>query len=149
MVLSVAGCPARRETAASTRDPLYDRCVDRSRIRGARLRSAAARRSNRNCSHTARKRRRESRTGALRSQRTRATLGPGVIAMTSAAVVQHLTGRAEIAIVFRFVRETLGTEEWTPLNRLLKRPCRSPGFHAHSAWIQPKRFCGVSRNFHV
>ena len=36
--------------------------------------------------------------------------------MTLAAVVQGLTGRAEIAIVFRFVRETLGTEVRTPLS---------------------------------
>ena len=36
--------------------------------------------------------------------------------MTFAAVVQGLTGRAEIAIVFRFVSETLGSEEWTPLS---------------------------------
>ena len=64
----------------------------------------------------------ESRTGALWSERARATpfacpdVGPGVIAMTLAAVVQGLTGRADIAIVFRFVSETLGTEEWTPLS---------------------------------
>ena len=36
--------------------------------------------------------------------------------MTLAAVVQGLTGRADIAIVFRFVSETLGSEEWTPLS---------------------------------
>ena len=36
--------------------------------------------------------------------------------MTPAAVVQGLTGRTDIAIVFRFVRETLGTEERTPLS---------------------------------
>src|SRR5713101_3549089 len=64
----------------------------------------------------------ESRTRALRSERARATpfacsdVGPGVIAMTSAAVVHNLTGRADIAIVFRFVSETLGSEEWTPLS---------------------------------
>src|ERR1035438_9495660 len=64
----------------------------------------------------------ESRTRALRSEFARATafaspdVGPGVIAMTLAAVVQGLTGRADIAIVFRLVSETLGTEEWTPLS---------------------------------
>src|SRR5258708_38648905 len=36
--------------------------------------------------------------------------------MTLAAVVQGLTSRADVAIVFRFVTETLGTEEWTPLS---------------------------------
>jgi hypothetical protein len=36
--------------------------------------------------------------------------------MTPAAVVQGLTGRTEIAIVFRFVSEMLGTKEWTPLS---------------------------------
>jgi hypothetical protein len=35
--------------------------------------------------------------------------------MTLAAVVQGLTGRADIAIVFRFVSETVGTEEWAVL----------------------------------
>jgi hypothetical protein len=35
---------------------------------------------------------------------------------TLATVVQGLTGRADIAIVFRFVSETLGAEEWTPLS---------------------------------
>ena len=64
----------------------------------------------------------ESRTRTLRPERARATpfacpdVGPGVIAMTLAAVVQGLTGRADIAIVFQFVSETLGTEEWTPLS---------------------------------
>jgi hypothetical protein len=37
-----------------------------------------------------------------------------MIAMTLAAVVQGLTGRADIAIMFRFVSETLG-----PKNGLL------------------------------
>jgi hypothetical protein len=36
--------------------------------------------------------------------------------MTLAAVVQGLTGRADIAIVFRLVSETVGTEEWTSLS---------------------------------
>ena len=64
----------------------------------------------------------ESRTGALRPERARATpfacpdVGPGVIAMTLTAVVQGLTSRADIAIVFQFVSETLGTEERTPLS---------------------------------
>ena len=59
----------------------------------------------------------ESRTGALWSERARATplaypdVGPGVIAMTSATIVQWLTRRADIPVVSRFIRETLGTEE--------------------------------------
>ena len=36
--------------------------------------------------------------------------------MTLAAVVQRLTSGTEIAILFRFVSETLGTKEWTPLS---------------------------------
>jgi hypothetical protein len=36
--------------------------------------------------------------------------------MTLTTVVQRLTGRAEIAILFRFISETLGAEEWTPLS---------------------------------
>src|SRR3974377_2539884 len=36
--------------------------------------------------------------------------------MTSATIVQRLTGRADIAIVFRFISESLGTEEWTSLS---------------------------------
>jgi hypothetical protein len=35
--------------------------------------------------------------------------------MTLAFVLQGLTGRTDIAIGFRFVTETLGTEEWTSL----------------------------------
>jgi hypothetical protein len=64
----------------------------------------------------------ECRTGALWSQRARATLfacpdvGPGVIALTSTIVVQRLTRRADIAIMFRFISETLGSEEWTSLS---------------------------------
>src|SRR5271166_1724042 len=63
----------------------------------------------------------ESRTRALRSELTRATpfpcpdVSPGVIAMTLAAVVQGLACGTDIAIVFRFVSETLRTEERTPL----------------------------------
>ena len=64
----------------------------------------------------------ESRTRALGLERARATpfacpdVSPGEIAMTLAAVVQGLTGRADIAIVLWLVSETLGTEEWTPLS---------------------------------
>src|SRR5215831_4294468 len=64
----------------------------------------------------------ESCTGALRSERAWAApfagadVSPGVVAMTLATVVQRLTRRADIAIVFRFVGETLGTEERTPLS---------------------------------
>ena len=64
----------------------------------------------------------ESRTRALRSERARATpfacpdVGPGMIAMTSAAVIQRLARRADITILFRFVSEMLGAEEWTPLS---------------------------------
>ena len=64
----------------------------------------------------------ESRTRALRSERARATpfagpdVGPGVIAMTSATVVLGLTRRADIAIVFRFISKTIGSEEWTPFS---------------------------------
>ncbi len=35
--------------------------------------------------------------------------------MTSAAIVQRLTGRADIAIVIRFIQETVGAEERAPL----------------------------------
>jgi hypothetical protein len=38
--------------------------------------------------------------------------------MASTAIVQGLTGRAEIAIVFWFVGETVGTEVGTPLSSL-------------------------------
>jgi hypothetical protein len=64
----------------------------------------------------------ESRTRALRSERARATpfagpdVGPRAIATTLAAIVQRLASRADIAIVFRFVRETLGSEVGTPLS---------------------------------
>jgi transposase len=60
--------------------------------------------------------------GALWSEHARTTpfarpdVGPSVIAMTSTAVVQGLARRADIAIVFRFVRETLGTKIWAPLS---------------------------------
>jgi hypothetical protein len=36
--------------------------------------------------------------------------------MTLAAIVQRLTRRADIAILFWLIRETLGSEEWTPLS---------------------------------
>jgi hypothetical protein len=39
-----------------------------------------------------------------------------MIAMALTTVVQGLTGRADIAIVLRFVSETLGSEEWTPFS---------------------------------
>jgi hypothetical protein len=50
-------------------------------------------------------------------ERARATpfarpdVGPGVVAMTASTVVQRLTCGTDIAIVFRFVSEALGTEE--------------------------------------
>lgn len=41
--------------------------------------------------------------------------------LTSTAVVQGLARRTEIAIVFRFVSKTLGTEERTVLSMMLSR----------------------------
>jgi hypothetical protein len=70
----------------------------------------------------------ESCTRTLRPECARATafagpdVGPGVIAMASTAIVQGLTGRAEIAIVFWFVGETVGTEVGTPLSVDTSRP---------------------------
>ena len=64
----------------------------------------------------------ECRTGALWSQRAGTApfacpdVGPGMIAMTSTAIVQRLTRRAGIAVVFRFISETLGSEEWASLS---------------------------------
>jgi hypothetical protein len=64
----------------------------------------------------------EGSTGALWPERARATLFAcpdvveGSIAINSATVVQGLTGGADIAIVFRFVRETLGAKEWASLS---------------------------------
>ena len=64
----------------------------------------------------------EGGTGALWSERARATLFAcpdvveGSIAINSATVVEELASRTEIAIVFRFVRETLGAEKWAPLS---------------------------------
>ena len=64
----------------------------------------------------------EGSTGALWSERARATLFAcpdvvvGAVPMNPTAVVQGLTGGADIAIVFRFVRETLGAKEWAPLS---------------------------------
>src|ERR1700730_6793611 len=64
----------------------------------------------------------EGSTGALWSERARATLFacPDVVVsavpMNPTAVVQGLASRTEIAIVFRFVGKTLGTEEWTFLS---------------------------------
>src|SRR5438477_5163550 len=64
----------------------------------------------------------ESSTGALWSERTWATffacsdVVEGSIAINSATVVEELTSRTDIAIVFRFVGETLGAKEWAPLS---------------------------------
>src|SRR4029077_21103004 len=55
----------------------------------------------------------EGSTGALGAERARATLFAcpdvveGSIAINSATVVEELTSRTDVAIVFRFVRETL------------------------------------------
>src|SRR5207248_11354393 len=57
----------------------------------------------------------EGSTGALWSERARATsfactnVGPSMIAMTAATVVQWLACRTDIAIVFRLVGETIWT----------------------------------------
>ena len=64
----------------------------------------------------------EGSTGALWPERTRATLFAcpdiveGSIAINSATVVEELASGTDIAIVFRFVRETLGAREWAPLS---------------------------------
>jgi len=64
----------------------------------------------------------ESGTGALGSERTcTATFAgsdvvKGPIPMNSTTVVEGLASRTDVAIVFRFVSETLGAEEWTPLS---------------------------------
>jgi len=64
----------------------------------------------------------ESSTGALWSERARATLFAcpdvveGAIPINSPPLVERLTGGADIAIVFRFVGETLGAKEWAPLS---------------------------------
>ena len=64
----------------------------------------------------------EGSTGALSPEQVRATLFAcpdvveGSIAINSAAVIEELASRADVAIVFRFVSKTLGTEEWTPLS---------------------------------
>ena len=64
----------------------------------------------------------EGSTGALRSQRARATLfaAPdvveGAIPINASSIIEHLAGGTEIAIVFGLVSETLGTEERTPLS---------------------------------
>jgi hypothetical protein len=63
----------------------------------------------------------EGSTGALWSERARATLFAcpdvveGSIAINSATVVEELASRTDVAIVFGFVRETLGAKEWAPL----------------------------------
>jgi hypothetical protein len=64
----------------------------------------------------------EGSTGALWSERAWATffarpdVVEGSITINSATVIEELTSRTDVAIVFRFVRETLRTEEWTPLS---------------------------------
>ena len=63
----------------------------------------------------------EGSTGALWPQGARAALFlcpdivEGSIAINSATIVEELASRTDIAIVFRFVGETLGAKEWTPL----------------------------------
>jgi len=64
----------------------------------------------------------EGSTGALRPERARAALFgcpdvvEGSIAINSATVVEELASRTDVAIVFRFVRETLGAKEWASLS---------------------------------
>ena len=64
----------------------------------------------------------ESGAGALWSERARATLlacpdvVEGAVPIHAATIVQHLSGRTDIAIVFRLIGEPLGTKEWTPLS---------------------------------
>src|SRR5271166_2580940 len=64
----------------------------------------------------------EGSTGALWSERARAALFgcPDVVEsavpMNPTAVVEGLARGTDITIVFRFVSETLGAEEWTPLS---------------------------------
>src|SRR5207245_1508568 len=64
----------------------------------------------------------EGSTGALWSERAWAAffacpdVVEGSIAINSAPVVEYLAGGADIAIVFWFVRETLGAKVWTPLS---------------------------------
>src|SRR5205823_9831890 len=64
----------------------------------------------------------EGSTGALWSERARATLlacpdiVEGSIAINSATVVEELASRTDVAIVFRFVGETLGAKEWASLS---------------------------------
>jgi hypothetical protein len=64
----------------------------------------------------------EGSTGALWSERARATLFAcpdvveGSIAINSATVVEELASRTDVAIVFRFVGETLGAKEWASLS---------------------------------
>jgi len=64
----------------------------------------------------------EGSAGALWSERARATLFAcpdvveGSIAINSATIVEELASRTEIAIVFRFVDKTIGTEVGTPLS---------------------------------
>src|SRR2546423_1239065 len=64
---------------------------------------------------------REGSTGALWSERVgphflRVPIVEGSIAINPATVVEELASRTGVAIVFRVVGKTLGTEEWTPLS---------------------------------
>jgi hypothetical protein len=64
----------------------------------------------------------EGSAGALWSERAWASffacpdVVEGSIAINSATVIEELASRTEVAIVFRFVRETLRAEEWAVLS---------------------------------
>src|SRR5215472_1662664 len=64
----------------------------------------------------------ESSTGALRSERTRATtfassnVVEGAVPIYAPAIVERLSSGTDVTIAFRFVGETLGTKERTPLS---------------------------------
>src|SRR5215471_2526158 len=64
----------------------------------------------------------ECSAGALGFERTPTAtfagpdIGIGTVPHAAATIVQRLARRADIAILSRFVGETLGTEEWTPLS---------------------------------
>src|SRR6478672_3279622 len=64
----------------------------------------------------------EGSAGALWSERARAALFAcpdvveGAIPIHAPPIVERLTGGADIAIVFRFVGESLGAKEWAPLS---------------------------------
>ena len=63
----------------------------------------------------------EGSAGALWSERARATLlacpdvVEGMVPINATSIIENLAGGTEIAIVFRLIGKTLGTEEWTPL----------------------------------